>query len=90
LEYASTACEPTRRGCGLASEHQIRPDQEGVSGGALRVVATNGILVSVRPRERGFLVTAGQVRGERELLEIVEIERRRGVRCREPPVRLAP
>ena len=90
FQYASTAREPSQPRCGLASEHQTRPDQEGVPGGTLRIVALDGFVVGAGPRERGFLLMAGQVRRECELLEIVETERRSGVRCRELRVRVAP
>jgi hypothetical protein len=90
FEYASTAREPSQPRRGLASEHQTRPDQEGVPGGTLRIVTTDGFTVGTRPRERGFLLMAGQVRRECELLEIVQTERRSGVRRRELRVRVAP
>jgi hypothetical protein len=61
-----------------------------VAGGAPRIVASDGLPVSARPRERGFLVMTGQVRGESQLLKVVEIERRSGVRPRELRVRVAP
>jgi hypothetical protein len=90
FEYAATACEPSHCRCGLATKHPTRPDQESVARGAPRVVAPNGFVVSARPREHRFLVMSGQVRGESELLQIVEIERRGGVRRREPRVRVTP
>jgi hypothetical protein len=77
----STAREPSQRGCDLASEHQTRPNQDGVPSAAPRIVATDGFVVSERPR----LVMAGQVRGRCELVEIVEFERRSGVRLHELP-----
>ena len=90
FQYAPTAREPSQPRRGLASEHQTRPDQEGVPGGALRIVATDGFVVGACPRECGFLLMAGQVGGESEFLEIVETERRSGVRRRELRVRVAP
>ncbi|GFJ93490.1 hypothetical protein Prum_071320 [Phytohabitans rumicis] len=45
--------------------------------------------MGTRPPERGFLMS-GQVRGEREPLKIIEIERRGGVGRRELAVRLTP
>ena len=90
FEHASTACEPSHRRRGLASEHQARSDQKCVPGGALRIVAPDGFVVSARPRARGFLVVTGQVRGEREPLEIIQLERCLGVRRRKLPVRVAP
>jgi hypothetical protein len=83
----SAICNARR---GLASEHQTRPDQEGVPGGTLRIVALDGFVVGACPRKCGFLLMAGQVRRECELLEIVETERRSGVRRRELRVRVAP
>jgi hypothetical protein len=50
----------------------------------------DGFVVGACPCECGFLVMSGQVGGECELLEIVEIERRSGVHCRELRVRVAP
>ena len=64
FQYASTAREPSQPRRGLASEHQTRPDQEGVPGGTLRIVATDGFVVGACPRECGFLLMAGQVGGE--------------------------
>jgi hypothetical protein len=90
FQCASTAREPSQPRCGLASEHQTRPDQEGVPGGTLRIVTTDGFTVGTRPRACGFLVMSGQVRRESEFLEIVETERRSGVRRRELRVRVAP
>jgi hypothetical protein len=82
--------EPSQPRRGLTSEHQTRPDQEGVPGGTLRIVALDGFVVGAGPRECGFLLMAGQVGRESELLEIVETERRSGVRRRELRVRVAP
>lgn len=90
FEYAATAGEPSHRRRALAPEHQSRPGQDSVAGGAPRIVASDGLPVSARPRERGFLVMTGQVRGESQLLKVVEIERRSGVRPRELRVRVAP
>jgi hypothetical protein len=90
FQYASTAREPSQPRCGFASEHQTRPNQEGIPGGTLRIIATDGFVVGACPRERGFLLMSGQVRRECELLEIVQTERSSGVRCREMRVRVAP
>ena len=89
-EYAATAREPAHRRCGLASKHQTRPNQHSVASGAPRIVPPDSLVMSARPREPGLLVMSGQVRGESELLQIVEIERRSCVRRREPRVRVAP
>ena len=90
FEHAATAREPSHRRRGLASEHQTRPDQHGVAGGALRVAAPESLVMSAGPREPGLLVMSGQVRGESELLQIVEIERRSGIRRRELRIRVPP
>ena len=77
---------------GAVSPRNIRPDPISTAFRAARrgSSAPDGLVVSARPRERGFLVMAGQVRGERELLEVVEIERRSCIRRRELRVRVAP
>jgi hypothetical protein len=90
FEHAATAREPSHRRRGLASEHQTRPDQHSVVGGAPRVAAPDSLVMSAGPREPGFLVMSGQVRGESELLEVIEIERRSGIRRRELRVRVPP
>jgi hypothetical protein len=90
FEHPVTAREPAHRRCGLAAEHQTRPDQHSVAGGAPRVVASDGFVVSAGPREPGFLVMSAQVRGDSELLQIVEIERRGGIRRGELCVRVPP
>jgi hypothetical protein len=47
--------EPSQLRRGLASKHQTRPDQEGVPGGTLRIVALDGFVVGAGPRKCGFL-----------------------------------
>ena len=90
LQGALGPSQPAAGGGHLAAEEEGEVDPQRVAGGARPVAAPEAIVVGPRPERGAVAVLADEVRGDRQLFEIVEVERRQVIGRRQLSVGVAP